>query len=272
VGLLLAGYPIVSIDNVNGELGGDLLCQATERPLIRLRPLGASTIIEIESCVSFFATGGNLRIRGDMVRRSLLAALDPQLERPELRIFKNDPAAMIQADRGRYVSTVLVIVRAYIAAGMPGKLAPIASFGPWSDMVRSALVWLGAADPALSMERAREDDPELGDLREVLEIWKSDIGIGLEHAETVRHVAEKASTCPPSKMGKPTGFAYPDLRDVLLRIAGAGGNINTRMLGNWLSGREGRIVDDFKFTRHPTLDRTGTVRWAVVNAAEQVAS
>ena len=39
-GLLLAGYPIVSIDNVNGELGGDLLCQAIERPLIRLRPLG----------------------------------------------------------------------------------------------------------------------------------------------------------------------------------------------------------------------------------------
>ena len=31
---LLAGQPLLSIDNVNGELGGDALCQAVERPVI----------------------------------------------------------------------------------------------------------------------------------------------------------------------------------------------------------------------------------------------
>jgi hypothetical protein len=110
-GLLLAGYPIVSIDNCNGELGGDLLCQAIERPLIRIRRLGASDIFEIESSVTMFATGNNLRVRDDVVRRTLVADLDPQMERPELRKFEHDPIAAILADRGKYVSACLVINR-----------------------------------------------------------------------------------------------------------------------------------------------------------------
>ena len=67
-GLLLEGFPLISIDNVNGELGGDLLCQAVERPLLRLRRLGASDIIEIEGRQTILATGNGLRVRGDMVR------------------------------------------------------------------------------------------------------------------------------------------------------------------------------------------------------------
>src|SRR3712207_4420673 len=38
--LLRDGVPIISIDNVEGELGGDMLCQVTERPLVRVRILG----------------------------------------------------------------------------------------------------------------------------------------------------------------------------------------------------------------------------------------
>ena len=37
--LLLAGVSMISLDNVNGELGGDMLCQVTERPLVRVRIL-----------------------------------------------------------------------------------------------------------------------------------------------------------------------------------------------------------------------------------------
>jgi len=35
--LLRDAVPVVSIDNVNGELGGDMLCQLMERPLVRVR-------------------------------------------------------------------------------------------------------------------------------------------------------------------------------------------------------------------------------------------
>ena len=118
-GLLLAGFPIASLDNVDGELGGDLLCQAIERPFIRLRPLGRSDIMEVESRATLFATGNALRVRGDMVRRTVVCDLDAGLERPELRPFQGDPVATAMANRGRYVSACLAIVRAYIIAGRP---------------------------------------------------------------------------------------------------------------------------------------------------------
>lgn len=43
--LLRDGVPIISIDNVEGELGGDMLCQVTERPFVRVRILGLSELL-----------------------------------------------------------------------------------------------------------------------------------------------------------------------------------------------------------------------------------
>lgn len=59
VAALIAGQPIVSIDNVNGQLSGDLLCQMIERPVASVRPLGVSKLLRIESRATCFATGNN---------------------------------------------------------------------------------------------------------------------------------------------------------------------------------------------------------------------
>jgi putative DNA primase/helicase len=261
-GLLLAGYPVVSIDNVNGELGGDLLCQAVERPLIRIRRLGASDIFEIESCATIYCTGNQLRVRGDMVRRTLISDLDAEQERPELREFAGDPVAAVLADRGRYVSAALVIVRAYLAAGQPGKLPALASFQDWSDTVRSALVWLGCADPVISMETARADDPELTELREMIEAWSDSMGIGQGY--TVREVADKAGEREQTKIGEPTDIAHPDLREALTRVAGDRGVISTKRLGKWLLSKEKRMVGRLRFERMGTA-HGGAARWGIVH-------
>jgi putative DNA primase/helicase len=46
--LILEGAPIISLDNCSHDLGGDLLCQITERRLIRIRILGKSEAPECE--------------------------------------------------------------------------------------------------------------------------------------------------------------------------------------------------------------------------------
>ena len=69
---------------------------------------------------------------------------------------------MILADRGKYIAACLTICRAYIVAGRPGKLPQLASYGEWSDTVRSALVCLGEADPVKSQDRTHAEDPESG--------------------------------------------------------------------------------------------------------------
>ena len=208
-GLLLAGYPLVTIDNVNGASAGIFFARPIERPLIRIRPFGGSGNHRDRKHRNAVRPGNQMHVRGDMVRRTLIADLDAGLERPELRAFRNDPVATVLAKRGAYVSACLMIVQAYIVAGWPEKLPPIASFGDWSDLIRSALVWLGCDDPALSMELARADDPDLGETREMIAVWREVLGCG--ESFTAREVAEKAEEHTQTRMGEPTDFAHPEL-------------------------------------------------------------
>ena len=263
-GLLLAGFPLLSLDNVNGELSGDLLCQAVERPLIRVRPMGRHDIAEIESRSTIIATGNNLRLRGDMVRRTIVCDLDAGMERPELRQFDADPVAIVQLDRGRFVSAALVIVRAYVLAGQPGQLPPIASFADWSNLVRSSLVWLGCADPAASMETARADDPELETIREVMAAWHDANGpAGTTCRRTIVLASERCARVDEngdhSAYASQHGLRFPGLHDALARVAMGRSGIDATRLGRWLQSREGRIVDGRRFKRDGTTE--GSARW-----------
>jgi putative DNA primase/helicase len=143
---LMKGQPLISIDNISGELGGDALCQIIERPMVDIRILGSSDSVRIEARgTSLFATGNNFVIVGDLCRRVISAALDPAVERPEFREFKGDPVKKILENRGAYIAAALIICRAYFVAGQPNKAKRLASFEGWSDIVRSALIWLGRA-------------------------------------------------------------------------------------------------------------------------------
>ena len=242
VSALLGAQPIVSIDNVNGELGGDMLCQMIERPLVDVRILGQSKLIRIASRASCFATGNNIRLVGDMTRRVLLCSLDPDMERPELRQFAGDPVAKVSADRGRYIAAALTVVRAYVAAGFPGVLPALASFEDWSRLVRSALVWLGRVDPLETMNRARDDDPITSTLTALFGHWyQAADGIG----RTVGQLKELAFEKGP--FGE--GLIRPDFAETLLSIAESRpGEINSRKLGVYLSRYQDRIVGGLKLT------------------------
>ena len=164
IGAALYGQSLIPLDNVNGTLGGDALCQLIERPVCNLRPLGRSEQVRIENRAIVFFNGNNCRVTGDMTRRVIIAELDAKVEKPAERAFSGDPVAKVKADRSKYIAACMIILRAYIAAGrpVPPKLgAPMNSFGEWSNTVRSALVWLGRADPCDTIATAREEDPEL---------------------------------------------------------------------------------------------------------------
>ncbi|WP_158803965.1 PriCT-2 domain-containing protein [Acidisoma sp. L85] len=253
--ILLAGYPICSLDNVNGELGGDLLCQAIERPIVSLRIMGKTEVVKVESTTMMLATGNNLRVHGDMVRRAIIGDLDANMERPELRDFKFYPVSEVAENRGLYVSAALTIVRAYILEGRPKVLKPrIGSFEDWSDNVRSALVWLGCADPAISMEMARDDDPELEGIREVMDNWR--LTLGTDEGFTSKDAIDTADEMVKSDNGILEGHKHPEWRECLLKIAGERGRIDVRLLGNWLRDNAGRIVEGHRFHKIGTNQRS----------------
>lgn len=239
--MLLEAVPVISIDNVNGELGGSFLCQITERQVVKVRPLGESRMVEIEMRSALFATGNNLTLVGDMTRRTLLSTLDTGMERPEMREFAFKPVERVLADRGAYVAAVLTILRAYRVAGSPNRCPEFGSYEVWSDTVRSALVWLNEEDPIISIEKVREEDPELSAIRELFSHWESVLGMNSSY--TTALIIQSACAGSPAYGTDDAGFQYPEFRDLLLRQAGERGAINSRRLGKWFSKISGRIVD-----------------------------
>lgn len=235
VAALLSGQTIISIDNVNGELGGDALCQIIERPVVSVRPLGQSAFIKIESRATCYATGNNIRLVGDMTRRVVMCSLDPDMERPELREFKRDPFDDVLANRGLYVAAALTIVSAYMQAGCPDPARPLASFEDWSRIVRSALIWLGRADPVDTMNAAREDDPVKQSLESLLSSWVETAGSGPTTVSEIVSLAQQLSF--------DNSYVNENLRDALVEIAPDRTNgVNVKSLGKFLSAHEGRIV------------------------------
>jgi putative DNA primase/helicase len=238
---LLAGQPLVSIDNLNGELRGDFLCQMIERPIVKVRPLGVSNLVSIESKATVLATGNNLVLVGDVVRRVVLCSLDPQMERPELRKFTRNPVQAVLGSRGAYIAAALTIVRAYLAAGCLGELPSLASFEDWSRLVRSALVWLGRADPVATMEAARGEDPELEALRRVFAAWHAAVGSCPSTTGRLIEIAQEVDAVNGN-------WKHPDLHAALMEVAATGGVLKSDKLGRWLKRYRGRIINGLRLS------------------------
>jgi putative DNA primase/helicase len=88
---LLAGQSLIAIDNFNGELRGDKLCQVIERPMVQVRIFGKLEMSLVENRSCCFANGNNLVITDEIIRRTISARLDAKIERPEYREFAGNP-------------------------------------------------------------------------------------------------------------------------------------------------------------------------------------
>jgi putative DNA primase/helicase len=242
---LLASQSLVTIDNVNGELSGDALCQIIERPRPQVRILGKSELIDVETRgTTLFANGNNIVIVGDLCRRVVRVQLNPNMERPELRVFTGDPVGTVLADRGLYVGAALTVCRAYLAAGRPNPARKLASFEGWSDTVRSAINWLGQDDPVKSMDTSRADDPDRSTLRAMLVSWADVIGTGYTSRMTLKDVI--------ALIGQSTGQGetkkWPDLTAAVISAAGDHRyQPDAQRLGYWMRSHKNRVLGELRF-------------------------
>jgi Bifunctional DNA primase/polymerase, N-terminal len=263
---MMTGQPLISIDNISTELGGDALCQIIERPVVEIRILGRSERVRIEARgTTLFATGNNFVILADVVRRVIITNLDPEMERPELRQFKFDPVEMILTDRGKYIAAALTICRAYIVAGRPDCAPRLASFEGWSDTVRSSLIWLGKADPVQSMENARAEDPERLELSAMMEGWCAAIGFGIVARVRLASALSAGAEVHREYDGADLVPAHPEfhatLQAMALRETGKRGQMpDTTTLGNYLRRFKGRVIAGKRFANLPD-EKKGAEWW-----------
>jgi hypothetical protein len=253
---LLAGDAVISLDNCNGRLGGDLLCQALTQANVKVRILGKSETPTVPNNALISANGNNLILVGDLTRRAIMGSLDPQCERPELRTFKNkDLIGSVKRNRAQLLVACLTILRAFNEAGRPDQGgAALGSFETWWHWVRGALVWLGEADPCETMEKVREDDPRRRALENVMTYWKAAFG---NEDLTVREVVERSTDYVPSTPRQGVNFNPPprrefiftDLRDALIVVASERGMVDSERLGVWLRSVKGRIINNMRLVQ-----------------------
>jgi len=238
---LMTGQPIISIDNLNGDLSGDFICQAIERPIVKPRVLGRSETKRIENTVTVFCNGNNLRFIGDIAPRVILCSMDANMERPELRDFAGDPVATVLANRGRYIAAILTIIRAYLAAGSPKQCTPLPSFGDWSRLIRSPLLWLGCRDPVETMEAARAEDPTRVNLRSFVAAWSK--LILPDKRMTAGELKNEASKEIYGELPADRATLQAAMNAV---ASNRHGEIDPKKLGHWLGRHKGRVVDGYK--------------------------
>jgi hypothetical protein len=140
---LASGDSVLLIDNIRQALKGDALCAILTQELWKDRVLGVSQTITLPTCTTWFASGNNVSVAGDLATRVLICRIDPKCERPEEREFeRQNLRAHVLENRGQLVRAALTVLRAYVVAGWPPQeVKPFGRFEEWSDLIRSALVW-----------------------------------------------------------------------------------------------------------------------------------
>lgn len=115
--ILLAGYPVVLIDNVENQFGtgGSMNALITSRVWVD-RKLGKMDILRAENNATWIVNGKNLALAPDMAQRCLHIRLQCDEEKPELRSeFKYiDLEATALEKRPELLGAALTILRAYV--------------------------------------------------------------------------------------------------------------------------------------------------------------
>lgn len=121
---LLAGTsaPVVVLDNITGILRSSTLAGLlTASGDVQDRELGSNRMITTRNDRTWIVTGNNLSLGGDLVRRTITVMIDPNMANPETRtgFAIQDLPRWVDEHRNEILWSLLVLVRAWVAAGRP---------------------------------------------------------------------------------------------------------------------------------------------------------
>jgi hypothetical protein len=258
--LATTSAPLVHIDNVTGVLRSSVLAGLlTASQPITDRELGSSRMITTSNDRVWVVTGNNLSLGGDLVRRTIIITIDPNMANPETRSFDiPDLKAWTAAHRNEILHALLVMIRAWVAAGRP--LAPRAqsdSFATWEASVAGILDVCGVPGEfdQMSGKRAATGGDDDG-LAAVLErIWARHEGLDWTVAQIMEPDTGEWAISDMDWLPSP-------VLDKLARSMAAG----KKTMGYWLRNRLGRWVsgtDDHSYVIRDAGKRNGSAVWRI---------
>jgi putative DNA primase/helicase len=253
--MLMRGITSAHLDNCTGDLGSGPLDALLTAPEWTDRILSRNDVPSLPQRMTLAASGNNIGVRGDTVRRVLLCSMDANVESPELRTFKRQNLITdIQRDRSQLLGHVFTILKAHLLAGRPNsECVKLGSFEQWAETVAAAVVWCGYQNPIKTQDEAREDDPVRGSVTAILRVLFEEFG-------SERFMAKDVEKCLSNVGNK--GFA--DLK------AAWGAAIDlksprrfSKPIGDWLRAHKGQVVEGIKVIE-ADKDRTGVKIWRII--------
>ena len=239
--IALKARQLVLIDNVSGSFGSPTLDLAFTATSWADRLLGQNVDLELPLAVTWYVTGNNIELRGDVARRCLHIRLETALEKPEHRRGFRHPrlAEWLAAERRRLLPAALTLLAGYCAAGRPlPELRPWGSFEGWSDLIRGTISWLGLPDPADTCGDLESSADAAASTRERLLQGLDELLSARGEPATVHQVLESLDTADGrarfDTLGTALAEAFPRLK--------AGELPTPVQLGRKLRSLRGRVV------------------------------
>jgi hypothetical protein len=168
------------IDNCNEYLSSAALASAITLPSIRDRLMGTSTSEAADVRCLWIINGNNLRFGWELARRAVRIRIHSKVDSDQWRnrdFAHPDLLSWIFANRGTALYHLLVLVKAWQAAGHPAqdpKTPKFESFEAFRQVVGGILNSAEISGFLLNLEEARQEaDEESSTLRAFLDAWAS---------------------------------------------------------------------------------------------------
>jgi hypothetical protein len=237
--------PVVQFDNVT-KLESSALDALLTADTWDDRPLGATANFTGRNDRLWVATGNNVSLGGDLLRRVRWVSIDPNMPNPEQRtdFAIKDLPGWVRDRRGELLVALLTLLRAWVVAGRPlGPEVGSDSFAYWTRAMQGVLGvagWTGTVGhPETVQQEANDDDTE----------W------GVFLAAVSRHFGREPWTVKEMLDRVVDEDELPD--DMSAR--------SVRSAGMWLKNRKGRWAGGYVL-RPAGFDSNKTALWRVQQA------
>ena len=266
-GYALASVPLILIDNIRRPLGGGPLDKClTARSTVDLRVLGSSQIRQLPWVSTVLASGNNLELGDDTIRRTLVSRLESHLEDPSTRTdFAHDPlVTWAKHNRARLVWSALVVLRAYSSHGSPDTDVPRwgGGFESWAKIVAGAIRFAGG--PNVTVCRPTAEERGDGTVM-ALDVILSELP-KLMNGEPVR-IKSLLATLYPEHDGSRPPDQWDDLREAIETLSPPrhGMGVDPTKFGKQLRYHAARIRHGRRLATRSASG--GTLAWYVTDMA-----
>jgi DNA polymerase I-like protein with 3'-5' exonuclease and polymerase domains len=254
-----SGTELLAFDEAH-VIEGASLARALTSITYKDRILSQSRMAEFPNNVTWMAMGNSVQVNGDVARRVYWVELKPRGANPQDReasSFRHpDLKGWTQENRGRLVSAVLTLVRAWFAAGEPraSRGTSLGSFEGW-DRVVGGIVGYAGVQGFLGEIQTKRSESDF------------DAAYWTAHIQWLREVfgADSFTTADVRTRGMEalSGYEAPPAMEDLSDKG------YTRALGKRYAQKTDRWYGNLRITK-AGMGHRSTIKWTVEEAGEEV--